>query len=159
SVQAAFEQVEQYGCDLLLRFFQAEGLLRAAGERYTEDELFRRIQLAPRYRRLGSALIEILVREGLLQSEGQGFRSTDETCVPERRQRLAGLAETRDRLEREHPWTGPFLGVLSLSLDRYGEVLRGKVAATEVLFAGPALPLVERLYRDNPIADAYNRMV
>ena len=105
------------------------------------------------------ACLEILVRCELLRQEGDSFCITDRVVDPALLNRLDRLPQERGRLVQEAGWTEPFLTVLTICLERYGDVLRGRVPATEVLFGKASMGVVERLYRENPIVDFFNAQV
>ena len=70
----------------------------------------------------------------------------------------ADLVAEKDRLIHENPAARPHLTLAWTCLERYPEILTGKVPATEVLFPNSSMELVEPVYRENPLADFTNRL-
>ncbi|HRY15173.1 MAG TPA: SDR family NAD(P)-dependent oxidoreductase, partial [Candidatus Competibacteraceae bacterium] len=146
SIAAAFTQVEAYGRALLARVWQEQGVL-AVGQRFTTETLAQQLGLEPAHTRLLEALLALLAEDGWLLREENGWRGSPR--LPEARGATIGALP---------PWTAPFIGVLEHCLRAYPQLLRGERAATEVLFGAEILPLVQALYRDNPIVAQYNRL-
>src|SRR5207253_866180 len=65
---------------------------------------------------------------------------------------LAGLAAADEEL-------AVYVRLLALCLGRYPELLRGELAATELLFPRSGMSLVEGIYKGNALSDVYNGLV
>jgi acyl transferase domain-containing protein/thioesterase domain-containing protein/acyl carrier protein/SAM-dependent methyltransferase len=135
-----FAEVEHHGRTLLHSFFLHAGLLARP---LTRAEAERAIGLHPKYARLFDALLDILARDGVLTYDADTIRPLNSPAAP--------TAPTF------FPWCAPFVRLLDACVPRYREVLSGAVPATEVLFPGSSLALVEPLYKHNPISDFFNR--
>ncbi|HSN98761.1 MAG TPA: methyltransferase, partial [Candidatus Nanopelagicales bacterium] len=57
------------------------------------------------------------------------------------------------------PDLAPHIRLVRTCLARYGDLLAGRLAATDVLVPGGSMDLVEGIYKGNPIADYYNRLL
>jgi SAM-dependent methyltransferase len=66
---------------------------------------------------------------------------------------------TRDQLLSDYPEMGGFLVLLDECLENLSDILSGCVDPLAVMFPAGSFALVEPIYRDNPIADYFNRIV
>ncbi|WP_208604884.1 hypothetical protein, partial [Streptomyces mutomycini] len=46
-----------------------------------------------------------------------------------------------------------------LFLQAYPRILRGEVGATEIMFPGSSMKLVQNFYKGNPLTDSFNLVV
>ena len=109
-------------------------------------ELGEHLAVVPQQARLFDALLSLL--------EG-GEPPTEGTWT----ELAPSLLDEKRRLAESSPAMAPRLDLLWTCLENLGPILRGQVAATEVVFPEGAHTLVEGFYRGNPVADAFNRMV
>lgn len=156
SVGHAFQEVEQYACNGLVRCFRKAGLMRNSKQTYRHADFKASLRLAPQHERQLNALIAMLEEAGLLTRAGEVWRCTAKLASVDSAE---PLAKTRERLTALWPWTTPFLGVLDACFSRYLDVLRGSLPATDVLFSPPTAEFVQQLYGSNPIVEQYNRQV
>ncbi|HEY0844910.1 MAG TPA: amino acid adenylation domain-containing protein [Noviherbaspirillum sp.] len=67
--------------------------------------------------------------------------------------------QERERFLRAHPSLSGCLALLDDCLDRYPDILAGRVDPLTVLFPGGSMDRVEAVYANNEVQDAYNRQV
>ncbi|WP_103534502.1 SDR family NAD(P)-dependent oxidoreductase [Streptomyces sp. SM11] len=119
-------------------------------------EVLRRVGVVPRYERLLHTLLDALVDQGLLTTHDGRLRPALDALAAARAGghlgRLAALAEAQ-------PESAVFVQLLALCLERYPELLRGELLATDLLFPSSGTSLMERVYRANPISDFYNDLL
>ncbi|MGA0532809.1 amino acid adenylation domain-containing protein [Hansschlegelia sp. KR7-227] len=143
--------------DMLLRLLWAQ--LHAAGfpEEGAEQGEIRAALGAPSF--LGRWLEEslrMLDERGVLIRDGAAFRPAE--ASPD------GAALWREWEERRPVWRrvatiAPQIDVAEAALRALPEILSGARRATDVLFPGGSLKLVEGVYKHNPIADHFNAAV
>jgi SAM-dependent methyltransferase len=63
------------------------------------------------------------------------------------------------RVLGQYPELRGLMKLLDTCLERYPEILMGKVDPLSILFPGGSMALVEGAYRDNPVADYCNKVV
>ncbi|WP_433684726.1 SDR family NAD(P)-dependent oxidoreductase [Nocardia sp. CA-119907] len=108
------------------------------------------LDIPPRFRRLLSAALGVLVRHRLIRS----FDGRVEVTGP-----APGTSWMRADLIARYPETEPYAVLLDTCLDAYPAVLRGTREATEVLFPGGDFGLVGDIYRGNPAYDFANSLI
>jgi 3-oxoacyl-(acyl-carrier-protein) synthase/SAM-dependent methyltransferase/acyl carrier protein len=106
---------------------------------HRKEGLRARLGVADKHDRLFGALLGIAASAGHLVEEGGMVRLTGETPPP----------PPRDG--------APASGLLWACLDQLVPVLRGVVRATEVVFPGGSMDLVEAVYTGNAVADFFNQ--
>ncbi|WP_327419552.1 SDR family NAD(P)-dependent oxidoreductase [Streptomyces sp. NBC_01233] len=120
------------------------------------DEVLRRVGVTPRYERLLRTVLDALVGDGLLTADAGRLRPAPDALAGARAGghlgQLAALADA-------HPESAVFVRLLALCLERYPELLRGELLATDLLFPSSGTSLMERVYRGNPISDLYNDLL
>ncbi|MEU3874082.1 SDR family NAD(P)-dependent oxidoreductase, partial [Streptomyces sp. NPDC029704] len=116
----------------------------------------RRIGVTPRYERLLHTLLDMLAHAGLTDTADGRHRPAPGALAEARAgghlRRLAELADA-------HPESAVFVRLLALCLERYPELLRGELLATELLFPQSGTSLMESIYKGNPISDLYNDLL
>ncbi|WP_437923085.1 SDR family NAD(P)-dependent oxidoreductase [Sorangium sp. So ce291] len=152
SCQPSFDKLERFTEDLLLSAFQDMGAFRTGG-RESAAALRERLGIARRYSRLYDSLLAILEGAGYLRIEGDGLLISDRVAREQRdvhrqMQQLAALPEIE-----------PYVRLLWACYQRYPELLRAQVAATDVLFPQGSMDLMGRLYKGNFTADHFNDLV
>jgi 3-oxoacyl-(acyl-carrier-protein) synthase/NAD(P)-dependent dehydrogenase (short-subunit alcohol dehydrogenase family)/SAM-dependent methyltransferase/acyl carrier protein len=66
---------------------------------------------------------------------------------------------SRTEFLRDFPEMAAHVNLLDKCIDHYPEILSGSADPLEIMFPGGSFSLVEPIYRDNPIADYFNRVV
>ncbi|MFD0723282.1 beta-ketoacyl synthase N-terminal-like domain-containing protein [Streptomyces globosus] len=110
----------------------------------------------PRYERLLRTLLDALADGGLLTPYAGRLRPAADALAAAR---LGGHLGQLADLAAAHPESAVFVRLLALCLERYPELLRGELLATDLLFPSSGTSLMERVYRGNPISDLYNDLL
>ncbi len=131
-LEAPAASIAEWVADRVHRAFEDVGVLGVVGRQESIDQLARRLAVAPQHQHLFRALLTILADAGVLSVTGD---------------RLEVLHRTR---AVSPPVDDVRVPVVEACLTTFGPLLRGEVAAPEVLFPGGAMHLVEGLYRDLP---------
>ncbi|WP_217143030.1 L-histidine N(alpha)-methyltransferase [Streptomyces sp. AC627_RSS907] len=132
--------------------FRGEGVFRTGGERWTADELRRRLRIADGQSRLFAELLRVLTVAGFLHDDGTALTTTARPAPADPENELVVLCEGQPALNRIDRLLRPCMHHL------FG-VLRGTVRATEVMFPGGSTELVEGAYRGSPVVDRANELV
>ena len=152
---AAFERFSQ--C-LLLDAFRRMEVFVEGGERYEKDQLREHLRIAPEYHRLYEALLDILARAGFVELEGQAIVTSQQLGDGELQRELEGLEEKGGELLSIYPEMEAYVKVVWTCLSNYPAILRGEIAATDVLFPGGSMELVEGLYKGDIVQDHFNSL-
>ncbi|MEV6613187.1 SDR family NAD(P)-dependent oxidoreductase [Streptomyces sp. NPDC051051] len=136
----------------LWELFRGEGVFRTGGERWTADELRRRLRIADGQSRLFAELLRVLTVAGFLYDDGSALSATDRPAPADPENELVALCAGQPALNRIDRLLRPCMHHL------FG-VLRGTVRATEVMFPGGSTELVEGAYRGSPVVDRANELV
>ncbi|MGX7829584.1 SDR family NAD(P)-dependent oxidoreductase [Actinokineospora sp. 24-640] len=127
----------------------ADGLFDIAS---TEDGLAVRLGVDAKQRRLFGELVRILAADGYLAGNGGVFTAPGRPVPADPRADLAALCARASALAGVDKLLVPCMdGLLG--------VLRGTTRATDVLFPGGSVRLVEDAYRGSPVVDRANELV
>uniref|UniRef100_UPI00114CA987 non-ribosomal peptide synthetase n=1 Tax=Streptomyces sparsogenes TaxID=67365 RepID=UPI00114CA987 len=155
AVVAGYQRLTALCESALLGVYQRMGALLRPGERHTVSGLADRLGIVPKYHRLHAALLNILADAGHLTVRGDEVEvvSAPDESDPHRRD------GEFDRIAADHPDIAATVTLTRLFLRSYPEVLRGEVVATEIMFPGASMDLVQDFYRGNPLTDSFNELV
>ena len=137
----AYEDLDRYARRRLAEVLSFA--LPEPGEAAVLDDIRARLSLAPRQEPIFAALIEMLVREGILRADGE--------IVEAVRYPLAERPEAA--AVRDH------LALLDQCLDGLGDLLAGRCGATQLLFPGGDRDKVQAVYRGNATMAACDAML
>ncbi len=145
---AVFATAEDWGRAALVEAMRRLGLFDTGRTTFTRAWARRRLAVTDARARLFDALIDMLVRNGVLAAEGNVIR-------------LAAVPAPIDVEARRSsdPAAKPFLDLLAAATAGLPDVLTGRRTAMEVLFPGGRGDLVEAVYRGNPLADHLNGLL
>jgi acyl transferase domain-containing protein/NAD(P)-dependent dehydrogenase (short-subunit alcohol dehydrogenase family)/acyl carrier protein/SAM-dependent methyltransferase len=149
--QRAFGKLEGFAVELLVRAFMEMGGFDPPDGRGKPSGLMEALGIIPQYGKLYEALVDILERAGRVACDGGGLllaKAPDPDFDPTRE---------HDRLMKEHPEIASHLRLLRTCLGAYPDILRGRIAATDVMFPDSSMALVEGVYRGNSVTDHFNR--
>ena len=147
----SFQAVEAWGRMALAEAYAAMGLFRKPV--HTSAGLRRRLGIVAPKQRLHEALVDMLVRDGILQREGDLLRARDKTCAAFDRD------TERQRLADAEPELAPFLTLLAQCVGSLPKLLSGQITATEVMFPDGRMDLVEPIYQGNQLAEHFNLLL
>nr|WP_277991503.1 SDR family NAD(P)-dependent oxidoreductase [Corallococcus macrosporus] len=156
---ASREDYERFNSLMLLGFFQRMGVFLRSGEQYTVDGLRSKLRVAPGYTRLFSALLNILARAGYVRLSGADVTTLPELDAAAPHLERQSLQARGERLVAQAPMTAPHVAIMWACSERYGEVLRGEIPATDLLFPQSSMRLMGPMYKGNPVADYFNALV
>ncbi|HEY0791540.1 MAG TPA: SDR family NAD(P)-dependent oxidoreductase, partial [Chthoniobacterales bacterium] len=118
----------------------------------------RDLGVVPRHARVFASMLGLLTQAGYLEQAGDTHRATDKLRQLER----AGARAIRDGFHRKlvtaYPELQPHAELVLHCIKALPEVLRGAKSATEVIFPGGSLRMVERIYRGTPVTDYINHL-
>nr|AKQ22652.1 malonyl CoA-acyl carrier protein transacylase [Scytonema sp. PCC 10023] len=142
----ALTQLEEWGARFLLKVMQDMGGL--------DKETLR---ILPQYYRLHECIVSILIRAGFTQTDPQGNVSLrrDNNQQGE----LYDLEKEKLQLLSAYPNLQAHIRLLEKCLSQFYEILTGECLATDVMFPHSSMDLVEGIYKGNPIANHFNKLV
>ncbi|MGY1495190.1 SDR family NAD(P)-dependent oxidoreductase [Streptomyces sp. QTS52] len=141
----------------VLGVFRRMGVLLNAGDGFDRRELWSSLGIQPKYQRLYGALLNILGNAGYVEFDGERCR-----LLPGAPARILGPEELDpefDRIAADHPELAATVTLTRLFLRSYPQILRGEIRATEIMFPGSSMALVESFYKANALSDSFNELV
>ncbi|MFH8902660.1 amino acid adenylation domain-containing protein [Streptomyces coeruleorubidus] len=158
-VLTGYEELEAVSAPMLLGVYQRMGALRRSGERHDADELRGRLGILDRFRRLHEALLNILADAGFLTRDGDLVSTTPAVDAVDADEHSGRWEAEFDRIAAAYPDIEPTVTLNRLFLQAYPRILRGEVGATEIMFPGSSMKLVQNFYKGNPLTDSFNLLV
>ncbi|MEU5226815.1 amino acid adenylation domain-containing protein, partial [Streptomyces toyocaensis] len=158
-VLTGYEELEAVSAPMLLGVYQRMGAFRRAGERHGAEELRGRLGILDRFRRLHEALLNILAGAGFLTRDGDLVATTAAVDGIDADEHAARWEAEFDRIAAAYPDIEPTVTLNRLFLQAYPRILRGEVGATEIMFPGSSMKLVQNFYKGNPLTDSFNLLV
>lgn len=149
-----FEQFRRYIRKSLLSVFQDMGVFLSPREAHTTDGLFVGLGVIKKYGRLFEALLDILVKAGFVEIADGTVRSTDNVT----RMNRTETERLGKELIKSYAEIKPYMKLAGVCLGSLGQILRGEVPATGVMFPDSSMELVEGIYKNNSDADYYNEL-
>jgi acyl transferase domain-containing protein/acyl carrier protein/SAM-dependent methyltransferase len=146
-----FTSWEQAAPWLVLDAFQEMGVLQKPGQEYHKEKLKHHLCIVPGYWRLYEELLGILARADIIRLEGNQVQATHKVDQPAR--------VKREHLLKEFPRLVPYTELLFACTAAYPEVLTGRKNHMELMFPGGSMKLVGPVYKGNPAADFFNRLL
>ncbi|MBB4952061.1 amino acid adenylation domain-containing protein [Agrobacterium vitis] len=157
----AFDELEQISRPALLGVFQRMGVFRTPGERHDREAL--RVQLAihGKFTRLYDALLGTLAESGYLTLEGaEVCTALDPAALPfVPGPYMEQLTARKEALLQRSPDIEATIQLIWIFLEDYPDILQGKRAATDIMFPGSSMKLVQGFYKGNALTDWYNTLV
>ncbi|MEJ2693979.1 MAG: SDR family NAD(P)-dependent oxidoreductase, partial [Candidatus Thiodiazotropha sp.] len=151
--------VARFGTYALLHALRRMGGQFRPGNEQDVHELKRELGVIEHYDRLFEALLGVLEAGGHICRTGSRIRGTELLEAAETREALRDLDACAARTLETHPEVAAYVNLVRTCLDRYPEILNGRVKATDVLFPDSSMDLVGAIYGDNPLADYANELV
>jgi acyl transferase domain-containing protein/acyl carrier protein/SAM-dependent methyltransferase len=148
SLIARLEELGRHGLRILLSHLTGMGL-KSEGAPTSTLERLKLLGAQERFARWLDAALERLVHAGYIESTGGRLHLMPPAVEWRPSAEGAGLPDG----------LAPYRMLLDACLKALPDVLRGKLRATEVIFPGNSLALLEPVYGGNPLADFYNSLV
>ncbi|MFJ8472832.1 amino acid adenylation domain-containing protein [Kitasatospora sp. NPDC094011] len=158
-VVAGYQELEAVSAPVLLGVFQRMGVFRRSGEQYRAGELLRRLGVLDRFERLHEALLNILTAAGHLTRDGELVTTTALVDGVDQAASADRWEAEFDRIAAAYPDIEATVTLNRLFLRSYPSILRGEVGATEIMFPGSSMKLVQNFYKGNPLTDSFNLLV
>jgi acyl transferase domain-containing protein/thioesterase domain-containing protein/SAM-dependent methyltransferase len=148
-----FDAVTAFGHELL-----AGGLLGGVEGKTSRAELSERVEIgdSTAATRLFDASVDILLREGFLERDGESVRATDLLDAVDLDDEA--VAARAARLGEQHPEAADYLPLLIAAQAALPAVLAGERSGTDALMPGGSMELVAELYKGNVQTEYYNRL-
>jgi len=154
----SYHALNQWASLLTLRAFQEMGLEQLTKQAFSTEELKSTLQLMPGYDGLYHACLAMLEVAGFIKIDKHSLL-VDVDNAALKQQPKTWLLEQKDVLEKNYPWLIATIHLLWETGHRLPQILRGKVAATEVLFSDSAMELVEQFYLQEPLSIYTNQQI
>ncbi|MGY1495106.1 amino acid adenylation domain-containing protein [Streptomyces sp. QTS52] len=158
-VLTGYEELEAVSAPMLLGVYQRMGAFRRSGERHGAEELRGSLGILDRFRRLHEALLNILADAGFLTRDGGRVNTTPAVHGVDADEHSIRWEAEFDRIAAAYPDIEPTVTLNRLFLQAYPRILRGEVGATEIMFPGSSMKLVQNFYKGNPLTDSFNLLV
>ena len=153
-----FKELELFSENILLWYFQKNGLFKTLGEEFTRNQIESCIGLIPKYKKLLTEILSILESSGYLERLKDGnLRITDKINID-------GINENdikmeKDKLITQCPEIKTHINLVWECVNSYSDVLNGGREYADVMFPGGSMELVEGIYKGNILTDYYNTLV
>ncbi|WP_146662906.1 SDR family NAD(P)-dependent oxidoreductase, partial [Enhygromyxa salina] len=158
-VLAGYDEIEAVSVRLLLDAYRRMGVFHRPGERHEGAGLRARLGIVAKFDRLHEALINILVDASLLERRGRELWTTAAVAEVEIEGLWAWAEAALDELARRYPSIEATITLNRLFLADYPRILRAEIGATQIMFPGTSMKLVQNFYKGNPLTDSFNRLV
>ncbi|MFN8009502.1 MAG: class I SAM-dependent methyltransferase [Terriglobia bacterium] len=147
-----FPRLEALSTQYVVRAFRQLGWEMKVGERIRLGTKAEEWGVLERHRRLLGRMLEILEQDGYLKREEETWevRRIPEGWEP---------AEELSKLMEQYPGSAVELEMTGRCGQRFAEALRGECDPLELLFPEGSLADAEKLYRDSPFFEFYNRLI
>jgi acyl transferase domain-containing protein/NAD(P)-dependent dehydrogenase (short-subunit alcohol dehydrogenase family)/SAM-dependent methyltransferase/acyl carrier protein len=163
-LEEAYVQLNRWAREFLFSIFQQMGIFQHTGERYQVEALQQSLGIIPSYTRLFNELLNMLVRAGFLRPGIDGGSSLEVVTTGAAAKdgpgpRAKHLEKQKERLLKAFPDITAHIRLVWTCLNHYPRLLRGEIPATDVMFPGSGMELVEGIYKGNQISDDANGLV
>ncbi|WP_316524147.1 non-ribosomal peptide synthetase [Kitasatospora brasiliensis] len=158
-VLAGYDELETVSAAMLLGVYQRMGVFRRSGERHHPGELRTALGILHKFDRMHEALLNILTAAGFLTRDGERITTLAAVDTVDQAELAPRWEAEFDRLAAEYPDIEPTVTLNRLFLQSYPQILRGEVGATEIMFPGSSMELVQNFYKGNPLTDSFNLLV
>lgn len=149
----ALHQLNDLCIDYILAAFSETGFQFEVGSQWHSEQLARQLGVIPSYRRLLDRLLQMLSQAGVLSQVGETWQVLQKPTVRSPQAHVQSLQEKYGTvIEAE-------LELLTRCAQSLSQVLCGTQNPLELLFPNGDASLVNRIYRNSPIALAMNQLV
>ncbi len=156
----AIKHITGFMNDLLLNALDKLGLYATAGEKIPLESIERKYGLQPHYSRLLHYILDYLNELGFIIKKSDFIEICGSAVKKGEYLDIARNADqVKTQLAGQYPEYRPFLTVIHRVLSQYDELLTGMLSPIDLFFSSEAKGIIERIYRDNLIADFHNDKV
>lgn len=155
----AFERLGKFGSLLLLDAFQRMGEFQQEGDQYSYDSLTKKLSIIPKYRSFLAACVDILDRAGFVDVTEGSIIVTAHAMSRDTLQQVNQLEVSKKQLVTDHPDVRAHVNLIWTCFTHFQKIIQGIVPATDIMFPNSSMDLVENIYRNNDMADYYNKLV
>ena len=156
---AGLPDLERFGCLALAAQLGEHASLPAPGEALNLDAWQESLRVIPRHQRLFNSLIAILRQAGFIESVASEWRVTEGLHRAKSAGSQRSLVGRYEELLESRPELAGHAELLLTCVRALPTILQGKQAATEVMFPGGSLRLVEKIYKGTTLTDHFNRLI
>jgi len=157
--RAAERELATFSTRWLLANLQRMGVMRVPGEAHDLDELKRRLGIVPKYHRYFDALMRRLQDRALVMVRGRRVEATPLICNYALTSVEEQVADFKQRFHQCYPASAGLMNLTACCLDRYDEILTGRLAITDVLFRNGGMDVFAKLFRGDVVSDFFNQIV
>ncbi len=143
----------------VLATLQKMGALREPGEVYAPDGLEQRLGISPRYHRHFAALIRRLEEVGLVTVGPDGLATTALVAGYALDAVAEQVAVFKAGFRNDYPAAAGLLDFMACCLDRFEEIVTGRIDVTDVLFSGGNMDVFGAAFGGDAVADYFNHIV
>ena len=154
-----FSQVEYFGRMLLLNFFWTNALFVKSNHSITKSEIKKKIDLDSKFDNLFEILLIILEKEKFVNINGEIITSTDKVESSDLKKELDNLHNFKERLTSKYNDMTPHFNLLEICISNYPAILSGEKSPDGVMFPVYSMELVEGVFRNNILADYFNKLI
>lgn len=155
----SFAVVEEYGRNIFIKKMQEYGLFTKANEKYTIDQIIKKLEIIEQYRSFVMAFLYILEKEGFIKIETDSITTLDKLEDKSFKDKLNNLENEKAQILKKHPDMNSHFTILETVMPFYKDILSGKKKATDVMFPKFSMTLVENIYKNNIMADYFNNIL
>ena len=151
--------IEKWGIHCLLQTFRDAGIFEKSGTSYSIQELHEKLKVNEDYKRLVKEFLTILSREKFIAvNNGHEILTLQKATSPETLSNINSIQQRKNELEKLYPHHEGYIELIWRCSRNCIKIICGEILATDVMFPGSGLELVEKIYKGNPVSDYFNRL-
>lgn len=159
-IDKSFKELRELTVLILLDAFQKKGIFLQKEQLYSPADLKKEVQLLEKYNRLFDSMLNILEKAGvIIRTESDTLRVSERIENEVLKSKLLQLEEEKVSLSELYPMVIPYLELLWTCSRHFWEILSGECPATDIVFPGSSMKLVERIYNGNEVSDYMNEII
>lgn len=154
-----FTIIDRYGQYLLLKTVQKMGIFLKPGVCYKDNDLIASLGIIDLYRKLFSALLNVLEKGGFAKIDGDNIIVCEKVCAPEIVKKLQNIEAFKKDAVSKYREMESFFKLLDTCVENYDKILTGKETAVSIMFADYKMDLPGNIYQGNQGVDYFNQIV
>ncbi len=159
-IEESFQELRKFTVFILLEAFQKKGIFAQKEQLYSLSALKKEVHLMEKYNRLFDSMLNILEKDGVIVQTGiDTFRVSQRIENEVLKSKLLRMEEEKVSLSELYPMVIPYLELLWTCSRHFWEILSGECPATDIVFPGSSMKLVERIYNGNEVSDYMNEVI